>query len=217
MPHPTILFLQLRWPNLQLVQVPTGRKGLEAIRTGRYDIVMLHHEAGTAGSPELISQIRRSSDAPLVVIGRDDVMAKVRALELGADDWLSGSEEPMEVVAKVNAILRRCRSRRAGGEVYDFGGGLAINFATREVWLSGRPVKLTPVEFRILAQLARRAGSVVTRASLLDSLWSQSYRRDPESLRKYIHRLRCKIEEDPSEPRIIRTQRGEGYILARPS
>ena len=163
---------------------------------------------------DLISQIRSFSDVPIIILSdKNDVIDKVRALEMGADDWIVPSSIPMEFIAKVNAILRRCSSRNNDDIASCLDGKLSINYATRRVRVLGKPVKLTPIEYEILCQLTRNEGSVVTYSNLLHSVWGPYYRADPEFLKKYIYRLRSKVEEDPSDPQMILTERSVGYIF----
>lgn len=208
------LILKVRWPQLTLVHALEAREGMELIYREQPDIVMLHLDSAAVDCFDLISQIRSFSDVPLIILSeKNDVMDKIRALEMGADDWIAPSSIPMEFIAKVNAILRR-RSPRSNAHISSFfDGKLSINFATREVCALGRPVKLTPIEYKILCQLVRNEGSVVSRADLLHSVWGPDYRADPEFLKKYIYRLRSKVEEEPTKPKIILNERGIGYKL----
>jgi DNA-binding response OmpR family regulator len=212
------LILKVRWPNLSLVRVIETREGIELIHKEQPDIVMLHLDSASLDGFDLISQIRGFSDVPLIVLSRsDDVMDKVKALETGADDWIALSSLPMEFIAKVNAILRRCSPSGNGRASSCLNGKLSINYATREVSVDGKPVRLTPIEYKILCQLAKNEGSVVSREKLLRGVWGPNYEADPEFLKKYIHRLRSKIEENPSAPKSIRTERGVGYIFTTSS
>ena len=96
-------------------------------------------------------------------------------------------------------------------------GTLCIDFGRQEVRISGRRLSLTPTEFKVLCHLARHEGTVVTRETLLASVWGSESYADPEFVKKYIHRLRVKLEDDPAEPRIIVNRRGVGYMLATAS
>ncbi len=208
------LILKVRWPQLSLVQATEAREGIELIHREQPDIVGLHLDSAALDCFDLISQIRSFSDVPLIVLSQsDDVVDKVRALEMGADDWIAPSSIPMEFIAKVTAILRRCAAN-AKEQVSSFlDGKLRINYATHEVCVSGRPVKLTPIEYKLLCQLVKNGGSVVSQVNLLQSVWGPNYGADPEFLKKYIYRLRSKVEEEPAAPKIILTERGVGYIF----
>ena len=207
------LILKVRWRDLSLIHATEARQGTELIHKEQPDIVMLQVDATSPDDFDLIGQIRSFSDVPLIALGQtDDVMDKVRALEMGADDWIPPSS-PMEYIAKVNAILRRCSPLGNSYTASFLCGKLSINYATHDVYVNGKPVRLTPIEYKILYQLIRNEGSVVSHTDLLHSVWGPHYGADPEFLKKYIYRLRSKIEEDPADPKIICTKRGVGYIF----
>jgi len=211
------LILRVRWSDLSTLRATEAREGLELVYREQPDVVMLHLDsAATVDSFDFISQVRSFSDVPIVIFSQsDDVDDKVRALEMGADDWVTPSTMPMEFIAEVNAILRR-RSPPSNESIFSFlNGMLIINYDTHEVFLRGKPVKLTPIEYKIICQLVKSEGSVVSSATLLHSGWGPDYRADPEFLKKYIHRLRCKIEQDPAAPKVILTERGMGYRIAK--
>jgi len=213
------VILKVRWPNLSLVRTSEASASLQLIHREQPDIAMVHLPERSEGSAsldcfDLISQIRGFSDVPLIVISQgDDVIDKVRALETGADDWIVQSSVPMEFIAKVNAILRRCSPYSSSCVSCFFNGKLSIDYATRKVCVLGKLVKLTPIEYKILCQLIRNVGSVVGRADLINSVWGPDYQAAPEFLKKYIHRLRSKVEEDPAIPQMVLTERGVGYII----
>ena len=211
--------LKVRWPQLSLLHAGEARVSIDLIHREEPDLVMLDLDSAAVNGFDLISQIRGFSDVPLIAISqKDDVTDKVRALEMGVDEWIAPSSVPMEFIAKVNAILRRCAPYSSSSRVSSFlNGKLRIDYATRKVSVLGRSVKLTPIEYEILCQLVRNEGSVVSHANLLHSVWGPNYGADPEFLKKYIHRLRCKVEEDPADPQMILTERGVGYILIGPS
>ena len=179
---------------------------------------MLDFDSEPEGCFDLIGKIRSFSDVLLIVISqRDDTMDKVRALEVGADEWIIQSSVPMEFIAKVNALLRRCPLPIDSRLLSFLNGRLTVNLCTHQVYLSGKQLRLTPIEYRILCQLAQHEGNVVSRETLLRAVWGPNYEADPEYLKKYIYRLRCKVEEDPAAPRIVLTERGVGYIMASSS
>jgi len=207
--------LKVRWPQLSLIQAGEGRESIELIHREKPDLVLLHLDSAAVDCFDLISQIRGFSDVPLIVVSqRDDVVDRVRALETGADDWCNPSSIPMEFIAKVNAVLRRCAPRSNSSRVSSFlNGKLRIDYGSRRVTVLGRPVKLTPIEYKVLCQLVRNEGSVVSHSNLLHTVWGPNYGADPEFVKKYIYRLRGKVEEDPADPQMILTERGVGYIL----
>ena len=215
------LILKIRWPDLNSLHAAEAREGIELIYRERPDIVMLQYDKNDEMSVDflcLIEQIRSFSNVPLIVLSRsDDAMDKVRALEMGADDWIARSYSSMEYIAKVNAIYRRWRPQRVCCVCHFLDGKLSIDYCTREVYVNGNTIKLTPIEYKILCHLVKNEGSVVSQTSLLHSAWGPNYGDNLEFLKKYIYRLRSKIEENPADPEIIHTARGAGYVLTSQS
>jgi DNA-binding response OmpR family regulator len=210
--------LNLRWPDLTLVHANETTESLELVHRERPDIVMFHlpepgEVASSADCFRIISQIHNFSRVPLIVISRNnDVMDKVKALEMGADDWVSPSSIPMEFIAKVNAILRR-RSANNHDASFFLNGKLSINYDTRQVSISGKLVKLTPIQYKLLCHLIENQGRVCSSTELLQHVWGPNYGDEKELLKLSVYRLRSKIEEDPSNPEIIFNERGIGYII----
>jgi len=208
------LILKVRWRDLVVHAAEPG-EALELARGEQPDIVMLRLDSASASCFDLIGQIRSFSKVPVIVLSDiGSVVDKVRALEMGADDWISRDCMPMEFIAKVNAILRRCYPHSNNHVSCFFNGKLSINYAAHEVCMLGKRVNLTPIEYKILYQLVRNEGTVVSCINLLRNVWGADYEADPEFVKKYICRLRSKIEEDPSNPQIILTERGAGYLYS---
>jgi two-component system KDP operon response regulator KdpE len=210
--------LKVRWPDMTSIHTSEARESLELAHTEEPDVVMYHLPEPGEGAPpsdhfEFIGQVRGFSDVPLIVISQsNDVTDKVAALEMGADDWVSPFSIPMEFIAKVNAILRRCSIN--DHQVSSFlNGKLSINLATREVRILGHPVKLTPIQYKLLCHLIKNQGRVCTNVELLRHVWGPGYSDDKELLKLGVYRLRSKIEEDPSNPEIIFNERGVGYVI----
>jgi DNA-binding response OmpR family regulator len=213
--------LKVRWPDLILAQADETRENLGLIHREQPDIVMFHCSEPREGvsSPndfEFIARIRSFSDVPIIVISQsDNVMDKVKALEVGADDWVSPSFVPMEFIAKVNAIVRR-RSPSDRGPCLSLDGKLSIDYATHQVCVSGRQVKLTPIQYKLLCHLLKNEGRVCSSAELLQHVWGPNYSGERELLKLSVYRLRSRIEEDPSSPEIILNERGMGYVIRAP-
>ena len=209
------IVLGVRWPNLSLFHTGEGRECLQLIHREQPYIALLHLDSRPDECFNLISQIRSFSDVPIIVISqRDDVMDKVRALEMGADEWIVQSSVPMEFIAKVNALLRRCRPASSTCVLSFLDGKLSIDCCTHQVFVLGKSVKLTPIEYKIMLKLAQNEGSVVSREVLINTVWGPNYGASPEFLKKYIYRLRCKVEADPADPKVLLTDRGVGYMVA---
>jgi DNA-binding response OmpR family regulator len=210
--------LKVRWPDLCLVHADETGESPELIHREQPDIVMFHLSEQCLEAPppnclDLISQIRSFSDVPLLVISQgNDVMDKVKALDMGADDWVSPFLVPMEFIAKVNAILRRCSPNNDIASLC-LDGKLSVNYDTHQVRISGKPVKLTPIQYKLLCHLVKNQGRVCSTAELLQHVWGPSYSDDRELLKLGVYRLRSRIEEDPSNPEIIFNERGIGYVI----
>jgi len=212
------LVLKVRWPNLSLFRADEAREAVQLIHSEQPYIAMLHLSEQSEGPSsedcfDLITQIHSFSSVPLIVIGQsDNVMDKVKALELGADDWVSPSFIPMEFIAKVNAIIRR-RSLNNYRGFFFLNDKLSIDYATREVHISGKPVKLTPIQYKLLCHLIENQGRVCSSTELLQHVWGPNYTDERELLKLSVYRLRSRIEEDPSNPEIIFNERGIGYVI----
>jgi len=210
------LILKVRWRELSLVSATEASEALELVGREQPDIVMLHLDPPSADRFDLIGQIRICSNVPLIVLGENgSAVDKIRALEMGADDWIASDCIPMEFIARVSAILRRCYPQSDNHVSSFFDGKLRINYATHEVCVLGKQAKLAPIEYKLLYQLVRNEGNPVSRTNLRHSVWGADYEADPEFVRKYIHRLRSKIEENPANPKIIVNERGTGYMYVR--
>ncbi|MFO7995914.1 MAG: response regulator transcription factor [Dehalococcoidia bacterium] len=212
------LVLKVRWPNVTLLRTDEADEALQLMHGEQPHLALLRLPRQSEGSSQeecfnLISQIRRFSDVPLIVISEsDDATDKIEALEIGADDWTSPHFSPMEFIAKVNALLRRCAPHKPGLSFF-LDGKLSIDYAARQVCVSGKPVKLTPIQYRIFCYLAQNEGRVCTAAELLHFVWGPNSGDDKELLKLNIYRLRSKIEEDRSNPELIFNERGVGYAI----
>jgi DNA-binding response OmpR family regulator len=212
-----------------LVHVEDGPSGLEALAKGTaFDVVLLDVMLPGMDGFEVCRRIRASYDVPIVMLtARGDDADRIVGLELGADDYVPKPFNPRELLARVRAVLRRAKPPHvARAEPMRFVvGPIEIDVAGRTVQRAGAEVSLTSYEFRILVELAKRAGDTVTREDLASLVRDQSKSKGPSaydpsvdrSLDVHVSRLRQKLEDDPKEPRFIKTVRGVGYVLARPS
>jgi two-component system KDP operon response regulator KdpE len=174
------------------------------------DIMMPHMDGW-----QVCQRIREVSDAPVIMLtARTEIDDKVLALTLGADDYLTKPFEFPELLARVKALLRRSTlaTNRPESVVFD-DSYLRVDFERHRVWVKGEPVKLSPLEFRMLSYLIQQRGWVVTHDQLLDNVWGPHCVYDSSYVKLYIKYLRNKIEEDPSNPRYIRTEWGVGYFF----
>jgi two-component system KDP operon response regulator KdpE len=159
-----------------------------------------------------VEAFRIWADVPILVLSaRQDEQDKVAALDRGADDFLGKPFSVAELLARLRALLRRAtRSREHGQAVFQF-GDISVDLARREVLRDGEPVKLTPLEFRLLALLLTNAGRVMTHRQLLVEVWGAAHIDDSHYLRIYIGHLRQKLERDPALPTHLLTEVGVGY------
>lgn len=162
--------------------------------------------------------IRQVSDVPILMLtGRDEEIEKARGLDLGADDYLTKPFGFVELLARIRAMLRRATmpsvKERQKPQSHFHSGALIIDLPAHQVSLHGKPVQLTPTEFRLLEHLLKHAGMVLTHSQLLTAVWEFAYSDATELLKPAISRLRQKIEEDPAHPALIQTVHGIGYRL----
>jgi two-component system, OmpR family, alkaline phosphatase synthesis response regulator PhoP len=201
----------------QVVVAADGRRALELIRTEQPDVVILDVMLPGLDGIEVCRQLRTFSDAyVLMLTARTEEVDKLIGLQVGADDYVTKPFSPRELVARVQALLRRSRTTppEDDGVRVQALGELAINRAEWSVKLRGEELALTQREFQLLATLAEHPGRVFTRQELLDRAWgSRAY--DDHIIEVYIANLRHKIEDDPGTPRYLQTVRGVGYRIAR--
>lgn len=194
----------------EVSEADDGHGATEQLQGRSPDLVVLDLGLPGIGGLDVLKWLRATSDVPVIVLtGRSEQSDRIVGLELGADDYIVKPFDPRELVARVNAVLRRGRDDRRNS--LDF-GELTIDLQTRDVTCSGELVNLTAKEFDVLACLARSPRRVFSREELLDKVWGSSPKwQDAGTVNEHIHRLRRKIEPDPGAPRWIATMRGAGY------
>ncbi|MCD7102357.1 MtrAB system response regulator MtrA [Pseudoclavibacter sp. 13-3] len=193
--------------------VDTAKDGPTAVQTCRDrhpDLVLLDVMLPGFDGVEVARRIRAESDVPIVMLtARTDTTDVVAGLAAGADDYVSKPFSPQELVARIEARLRRLPGDVAS--VLRL-GALTIDTAAHQVTKNGEIVRLTPLEFDLLAALARQPGVVVSRDQLLEEVWGYHYKADTRLVNVHVQRLRAKIEDDPENPEYVLTVRGIGYI-----
>jgi two-component system, OmpR family, KDP operon response regulator KdpE len=197
-------------------RVSEANNGLEAITKVRDelpDLVILDVRMPQMDGFEALSQIRQTSDVPIIMLTvRADEEERIKGLDLGADDYVGKPFSPRELVSRINAVLRRISISAHDEELpLKIDDYLSIDFRRHEVIAGGKRIKLRPTEWRLLYHLVNNAGWVMTHEMLLSKVWGQEYRDADEYVRLYITYLRQKIEPEPSNPRYILTERGVGY------
>jgi DNA-binding response OmpR family regulator len=209
-----LLSFPLRKEGYEVVAALDGRQALDRLRETSFDLVVLDLMLPLVDGFEVCRQVRARSSVPIIMLtARADEIDKVLGLELGADDYITKPFSVREFRSRVKAVLRRAEIARAGdpGEEPLEDGGLVIDFEKRTVTCAGELVRLTYVEFEILAALARRPGRVYNRMVLLERVWGDASYRDPRTVDVHIRHLREKLETDPKTPELILTVRGVGY------
>jgi len=208
--------LQVR--GYQVLVATDGRSALAEFARSSIDLVILDIMMPGLDGFEVCRAIRRTSDVPIIMLSaRGQEKDIVRALDLGADDYLTKPFGVEEMLARVRAALRRTEQIQRPSHAPITIGDLQIDFDARQVTLRGERVRLTPTEYDLLAHLAINAGRVLTHRMLLQAVWGPEYGEETEYLWAYIRRLRRKLEPDSSNPRYILTQPGVGYSLIAPS
>ncbi len=195
-----------------------GEEALSKIRKKHYDLVILDLMLPGIQGTELCRALRndpRTARTPIIMLtAKGEEVDRVIGLETGADDYVTKPFSPRELVARVKAVLRRLPGERPSGERLLKIGGLEIDRERYSVTVKGRPVKLSATEFRLLLYLAERKGKVFSREQLLDAVWLDETFVEPRTVDVHIRRLRSQIEDDPADPKYIRTLRGVGYFLS---
>lgn len=201
--------------------VVTAANGLEALaifNTQNIDLVILDMMMPRMDGLETTRRIRQHSTAPIIILtALDEESDKVRAFDLGADDYLTKPFGVGELLARVKAVLRRSRwaesPTRQGQLIH---GEIIVDLERHSVSVRGQAIKLTPTEFSLLIYLMEHAGKVLPHQAILKHVWGPEYGEETEYLRVYMGHLRQKIELDPSAPRCLLTERGIGYRFEPP-
>ncbi len=211
------LAFNIQWQNWEVLTAPDGETGLATFNHEAPDVVVLDISMPGIDGYEVLRRIREVSDVPVLMLTvKNEEMDKVKALEFGADDYITKPFGTLELMARIRAILRRAETPSPGTPGPSFVcGDLTINYSTREVTSDGKPVKLTPIEYNLLMHLARNAGRVMPHSALITKVWGHDSGADLISLKVYVRRVRQKIEKDAGNPAYILTERGIGYRFTK--
>ncbi len=196
----------------------TGTEGLELVRSQCPDIILLDLGLPDMDGSEIISSVRTWSSTPIIVISaRTAEDEKVRALDLGADDYITKPFGTSELLARIRASLRHSNRLMTDSELYIRPyrcGDMILDFSKRLLTIEGKEIHLTPIEYKIVACLARNSGKVITYSSILSNVWGPYTDGDNKILRVNMANIRRKLEKDPAQPRYIFTEVGVGYRMA---
>jgi two-component system KDP operon response regulator KdpE len=203
---------RIQQPAWEVIGAEDGPQALDLIEQERPDVVLLDIEMPEMSGLEVLKAIRLFSDVPVIMLTvRDDELSKVQGLELGADDYVTKPFSHLELLARVRAVLRRAQALPLAHRQPFVSGDIRVDFARRQLTVSGQPLPLTGTEYRLLYHLIRNAGRVMTHEALLARVWGREYTDEISYLKSYINRLRKKLERDPHHPEYILTEYGVGY------
>jgi DNA-binding response OmpR family regulator len=193
-----------------------GVEGMRRVFSSRPDIVILDANIPKMDGWEVCRRIRDMSDIPVLMVTVNGQKSdKLKGFTMGADDYLPKPVDFHELIARVQAILRRTRLVTRDNKPSTFNNGdIEVDWGSRQVWVRGERVKLSPTEFKIMSCLIKSRGWIVTHEQLLEKAWGPNYIGDKSFVKLYIRYLRQKIERDPHKPQIIMTERGVGYYFA---
>jgi two-component system, OmpR family, KDP operon response regulator KdpE len=225
----TFLQAQLKARGFQVQAVRDGAQAIDLAAIFQPQLVLLDLSLPTLDGLAFLRRLREWSGTPVIILSaHDEEPVKIKALDQGADDYLTKPFSLNELLARVRVALRRAeeterlRSGRAADKAeratYRSGGenGLVVDFAHRSVRSGGQEVHLTPTEYDLLRELTRNAGKVLTHRDLLQRVWGPDYTGENTYLRTFMRHLRRKLEPDPTQPRFLHNELGVGYYVPPP-
>jgi phosphate regulon transcriptional regulator PhoB len=193
-----------------------GEAALTKMRKDKYDLVILDLMLPGIQGIELCRILRndpKTAGLPIIMLtAKGEEVDRILGLEMGADDYITKPFSPRELVARVRAVLRRSTEKPLTEKILKI-GELEIDRERYTVSIKGKPIKLSATEFKLLLFLSERKGKVFSRGQLLDAIWRDEAFVEPRTVDVHIRRLRSHIEEDPANPRYIKTMRGLGYLF----
>ncbi len=204
------------WPKAITLSASSGDAGIDAVDSEEPDLVVLEVDLPDLDGFRVCREIRRFSDVPIIMLTeRDNEADIVRGLDVGADDYIVKPLDSIVFVARVKAVLRRCDLLPSLVEdrVFEY-DELKVDFGTTEVTLGGCGVNLTPIEYRLLCQLTKNAGKIVSSRTLLGLVWGRERLEETNYLKVHIKHLRNKLKEDATALKYIFTARNVGYGFA---
>jgi DNA-binding response OmpR family regulator len=210
---------KLKASGYEVLTASNGLEGLEQAQAQEPDLIVLDLLMPEMNGLDMLKELRSYSAVPVVILtAKDADTDRIKGLQLGADDYLPKPFNPDELVARIEAIRRRLEpsERRKIPEVFNL-GRLTIDFKKHQVLVGDEEKYLTRIEWLLLSQMVNNAGRLMLYNDLLTKVWGPEYRDDLQILRTCISRLRSKLENDPNDPKLIRTVSKTGYIIDQPS
>ena len=209
------LRIVLQGQGYRFIEAQTGQEGLVQAATRSPDIILLDLGLPDIDGLEVTRRLREWSDIPIIVLSaREQEQDKVKALDAGADDYLTKPFGAGELLARIRVAIRhKVMQQSTAGEPVFILDNLRVDMSLRQVFLNEQEVHLTPIEYKLLTLLIQNAGKVVTHSQLLKEVWGPSYSKETQYLRVYMTQLRHKLESDPARPRFLINEPGIGYRL----
>lgn len=204
---------EFRWPEAELIESTTGRKGITMVKQESPNIVVLDLNLPDMSGFDVLTEIRQFSSLPIIILTvRSEDADMLKGLERGADDYIIKPFNYMNLLARINAVLRRAETIPFTGEHNKvINSRFTIDFVNQKVKVDNNPVSLTPMEYRLLALLAKSKETIVPYDRICSEVWDRDYSGDNENIRIFIRRLRNKLHDNP--PNMIINKRGTGYML----
>jgi len=204
---------EFRWPDVKLIASTTGKKGILLVRKESPDIVILDLNLPDISGFDVLKEIRKFSTVPVIILTvRSEDEDMLKGLEAGADDYIIKPFNYLTLLARVRAVLRRTEAIPFVGKQNNaVNARLKIDFVNQKVRVDNRLVKLTPVEYQLLALLVKNRDQVVPYARIMNEVWERNYSGETDNIRICVRRLRKKLRDSP--PRMIVNKRGLGYML----
>lgn len=198
---------------IDFMEAETGQEGLRLIATWNPEMVLLDLGLPDIDGIEVTRRLREWSEVPIIVLSaRGQEEDKVAALDAGADDYVTKPFGVSELMARIRVALRHVKWKEHRDPVFE-SGDLRVDLSSRQVFKAGTEIRLTALEYKLLAVLVKHSGKVVTHRHLLNDVWGAAYVNDTHYLRIYMGQLRAKLEDDPARPKIFLTESGVGYRL----
>ena len=208
------LRITLQGHGYRLVEAEAGQEGLMQAATRNPDVVLLDLGLPDVDGLEVTKRLREWTQTPVIVISaREQEQDKVKALDAGADDYLTKPFSAGELMARIRVALRHAVRQSGKQEPVFVLQNLRVDLAQRQVFIDEQEVHLTPIEYKLLTVLVRHAGKVITHRQLLQEVWGPAHVSEVQYLRVYMTQLRHKLEVDPTRPRFLMNEPGIGYRL----
>lgn len=209
------LALEMRWPDAKIISTARGEQGIDMAESESPDVIILDLGLPDISGFDVLKRIRLFSDVPVLILTvRSDEADIVKGLEWGADDYMTKPFKQLELLARVNGVMRRhglkAETPLTCGQLRFEPDSLRLRSGTKEI-------KISRTEGIVLGQLMRNSGNVVNYGSLAEAMWGLDFPEASDSIKVHIRHLREKLEMNPSKPQIILTKPGIGYYMAKPS